>query len=77
MPDEPYRLDSTCKMHTYFSTGISIMYFTIRKHVCHNSIYFSGDPFKGNGFSSDPFGAEDPFKSSFGDTSTSSKVNIG
>jgi hypothetical protein len=39
---------------------------------------FLDDPFKGDGFTSDPFGSGDPFKnSSFDESTTSSnKVNI-
>ena len=38
----------------------------------------AGDPFKSEGFTSDPFASEDPFKDAFGTSSSSTnKVSRG
>ena len=36
----------------------------------------SGDPFKSEGFTSDPFASEDPFKDAFGSSSTTSSNKV-
>ena len=53
-------------------------FLVVRMFLDHyeNSWIFAGDPFKSEGFTSDPFASEDPFKNAFGSSSTASKVSI-